>query len=190
MPEPARTRLGPGEAEVYVYTFKEGLLSPVAHDLKLRAAAFEIAVEGEKVRASFDPARIEVVSAMRDGRPDPEALSAHDRAEIERNIRRSVLEVERYPEIRFEGTFSREGESAEVYGQLHLHGVTRPVSLSVHQSDGELLGQVRLDQRDFAITPFRALMGALKIKPEVEVELRLPAALLSAAGVQTEARGS
>ena len=37
-------------------TFREGLLSPLAHDLVLRVTAFEIAVDpaGPRVEASFD----------------------------------------------------------------------------------------------------------------------------------------
>ena len=60
---------GPRDAEVLVFTFKHGLLSAMAHDLKLRATSFEVEVDEEhrRVRAKFDPASLRVVSAMRDG---------------------------------------------------------------------------------------------------------------------------
>src|SRR4051812_4209200 len=39
-----RMRIDPASAECLVYTFKEGLLSAVAHDLKIRVERFEIEV--------------------------------------------------------------------------------------------------------------------------------------------------
>ena len=53
-------------AECFVYTYKEGVLSAVAHDLKLRVGAFWLTVDPQDsaVSASFDPNSIEVVCAM------------------------------------------------------------------------------------------------------------------------------
>ena len=46
-------------SEAFVFTFKDGLLSPLAHDLKLRVTKLEI---GEK-RATFDASSLRVESA-------------------------------------------------------------------------------------------------------------------------------
>ena len=53
-------------AECFVYTYKEGVLAAVAHDLKLRVGAFWFTVDPQDsaVSASFDPNSIEVVCAM------------------------------------------------------------------------------------------------------------------------------
>ena len=53
-------------AECFVYTYKEGVLSAVAHDLKLRVGAFWLTVDPQDsaVSASFDPNSMEVVCAM------------------------------------------------------------------------------------------------------------------------------
>jgi hypothetical protein len=38
------------------------------------------------------------------------------------------------------------------------------------------VGRARIDQRDFGITPFSAMMGTLKVQPHVDIEVRVPLA--------------
>ena len=142
---------------VEVLTFKEGLLSRVAHDLKL---AVEARVEDGV--AVLDPAALRVVTAMKKGREAPKTLSDKDTRSIEQSMRDEVLHVTRFPEIRFEAS-SVEGD--RVSGTLTLHGVSKPVVLTFRGG----VAKVRLDQRDFGITPFTAMMGTLKVQPVVEV---------------------
>src|SRR4051812_23286860 len=94
------------QAECTIYTFKEGLLSPVAHDLAIRVGRFEIDWDeaAPRIDARFDATSLRVIAAMRGGRPDPGALSDRDRAEIERNIARDVLASATFTEIRFTST--------------------------------------------------------------------------------------
>ena len=66
-------------AELLVFTFKEGLLAPLAHDLKLRAESFELTVEESgdsfNIRLEVDPRSLRVFSAVKDGQDTPDALS-------------------------------------------------------------------------------------------------------------------
>ena len=175
-------RLGSGEAEVTVYTYKEGLLSRVAHDLKLAVTRFEIVLDGEAVRATFDPASLKVLAVMKGKVEDRGALSERDREEIEANIRGPVLHVDRFPEIRFEGTVRRRPEGrreGQVEGRLTLCGVSRDLVVPVSHRPPHLIAKARLDQRNYGIEPFRAFMGALKIRPDVDVQVRLPEAMLA-----------
>ena len=58
-----------------------------------------------------------------------------------------------------------------------MAGTTRPVSFEVEVgSDGQVKGIVPLTQSEWGIKPFTAMMGALKVKDDVEVvlEARLP----------------
>ncbi len=142
---------------VEVMTFKEGLLSRAAHDLKLRV---EARVEGGV--AVIDPAALRVVCAMKRGKEAPRALSDKDKRSIEESMRDTVLEVRRFPEIRFEAS---EQDGDRVRGTLKLHGVEKPVTLSFRGG----VAKVRLDQRQFGITPYSAMMGALKVQAGVEV---------------------
>ena len=57
-------------------------------------------------------------------------------------------------------------------------GQTRPVTLDLTGSpDGRLKGSIAVVQSQFGIKPFSAMMGALKVKDEVEVsfDVALPA---------------
>jgi polyisoprenoid-binding protein YceI len=168
--------LGPPDARVTVFTFKEGLLSKMAHDLRIAVGRFEIAFEPEAVRATFDPTSLTVVSPVRDGRDAPGLLSDRDLRSIEDTIRRDVLESRRFHSIRFTGAATSHGDDARtVEGTITLHGIDRPLRVDLHRNAGRWLSRVELDQRDFGITPYKAMLGTLRIQPRVLVELSLPA---------------
>src|SRR6185503_13246878 len=90
-------------AECLIFTFKEGMLSAVAHDLKLRVDEFEVALDqpSKAVAAIFNPESVRVVNAMRDGHEDPGALSVENKKQIELNIRLDVLKAREFPDIIF-----------------------------------------------------------------------------------------
>jgi polyisoprenoid-binding protein YceI len=157
------------KAEVLVFTFKEGVFSAVAHDLKLRATRFRVDVDGETVKADFELSSLVVVSAMKAGRDDPHALSATSRAQIERNMMKDVLETRRFPIARFEST---QVTPEAVEGRLTLHGVTRALRGT---RSLPTVAEFRFDQRDFGIKPYSALLGTLKLQPQVLVRVTLPA---------------
>jgi YceI-like domain len=165
-------RYGPPSAEVLVLVRREGLLSAVGHDVALRVARFEIEVDGDPptaaVRARFDPSSLEVVSAIRGDREVP-GLSAADRQQIERNVH-EVLRPDLHPEI----TFSAVAGPDAATGEVTVHGVTRRLAVPWRTEGSRRVAEVPLDQRDFGIPPFRALMGTLKVKPLVLVRVRLP----------------
>lgn len=167
--------LGPDRAQIRVFTYKEGLLSTVAHDLQIAVRRFQITVEdtpeGITVRAEIDAGSLEVVSAMKAGALDPGTLKDKDKAEIAGNIRDDVLHVSRHPSIRFESTSL---EASTLRGRLTLHGATREITLSLQDSPGRRRAELKLDQRDFGIKPYSALLGALKVQPVVKVEIELP----------------
>lgn len=164
------------DAECLVFTFKEGLLSKVAHDLKIRVTSFELSVEEGSVKGTFDPTSLRVVCARKDGRDDPSALSESDKAKIEENIRKDVLETKRHGTITFVSSeVALEGDRATVKGELTLHGVTRPITAQVTREGDSWTTEVPLRQPDFGIKPFSAMLGTLKVQPEVRVRLRVPA---------------
>lgn len=154
-------------AECRVFTYKEGLLSAVAHDLEIDVARFEVEIADDaSITASFDPTSLRVVDSIVDGRRVPGSLNAKDRAKIEANILSDVLHPKKHPTIRFEST---EVTEASIRGRLELHGRSRVIALRRTGDEAE----VTLDQTDFGIKPFTAMLGTLKIKPAVRVRLRL-----------------
>jgi polyisoprenoid-binding protein YceI len=171
-------RLGPSDAACHVRTCREGLLSSFGHDLELAVTSFDIRVDEVQraVDASFDPTSLRVVRALRDGVDLTDRLSDGDRRTIEDNIRRDVLEADRHPEIRFRSTRVVDVEGGfDVTGRLLLHGTERDVILPLRRVDDRYTAEVRLHQPDFGIRPYTALLGALKVKPEIAVRLSLPA---------------
>jgi len=169
---------GPDQATCEVLTFKEGLLSPVAHDLLLRVTAFQITVDpaAPAVSAELDAGSLRVVSAMRDGRPQTGALRSPDAKEIEATIVREVLHANRFPMIRFASArVSRTEAGYEIAGQLTLSGTTHPLELHARRDGGRLSTEVRIHQPDYGIRPYRAMLGTLRVKPEVVVRVTIPA---------------
>lgn len=163
-------RFDASTAEVLVFTFKEGLLSAVAHDLKLRVGRFTIEEDGGRLTGTFDVASLQVVCAVKQGADDPAALSSANRAEIEKTIVHEVLDARRHPQVRYEAS---QVSAQRVEGQLTLRGVTRPLPGVRRDEGGRRVAEFELDQRDFGIKPYSAMLGALKLKPEVQVRVSL-----------------
>jgi polyisoprenoid-binding protein YceI len=164
-------------SECLVFTFKEGLLSRLAHDLKLQVERFSIEVDDEtrRIDATFDPTSIQVVCARVDGRDDPSMLSAGDKKKIHDNVVKDVLRVKKHPEIRFQSTnVVARGEGYAVDGTLHLHGKAHGLQASIRADGPRWLTEVRLHQPDWGIKPYTAALGALKVKPDVLVRLSVP----------------
>lgn len=171
-------RFDPNNAECRVFTFKEGLLSAVAHDLELIVRRFEIdlADDRSRVRAHFDPRSIEVVDAIVDGRRAPDTLSARDKAKIQSNIVSDVIPVKKHPDIRFESTEVEHADGGwRVHGRLELAGRTKDLLVQTKRDGDTDVAEVVLHQPDYGIKPYSAMLGALKIKPDIRIELRLPA---------------
>jgi hypothetical protein len=166
-------------AECLVFTFKEGLLSAFAHDLKIRVTRFVIDVDetGRVGEARFDAHSLRVVSAMQDGVESPDTLSDDDKRQIERNIVHDVLAGERHPEIRYVATAAVERDEAlDIDGRLTLHGVERPLAARARRDADRYVAEIWLHQPDFGIRPYSALLCALRVKPDVlvRVEARIP----------------
>lgn len=164
-------------SECLVFSFKDGLLARLAHDLKMQVERFSIELDEEsrRIEATFDPSSLQVVCAQIDGRDDSSALSNGDKKKIYDNITKDVLRARKHPEIQFESTevVSR-GDGFLVEGQLQLHGRSRAIQVDVRPEGGRWVTEVTIHQPDFGIKPFTAALGALKIKPDVRVRVSVP----------------
>jgi hypothetical protein len=153
-------------AEVLIFTLKDGLFSAVAHDLKLKVTRFRIELDETSVRAEFDADSLRVVTAMKDHVEHRAGLSPALFPQIEKNAAQAVLESRQFPTITFAST---EVTPHEVQGVLTLHGQARAIRGKRVASGAEF----SIDQRDFGMQPFSAMMGTLKVKPEVRVTVTL-----------------
>lgn len=164
-------------ADCFVFTFKEGILSPIAHDLKLRLSRFEVRVSEElRIEARFDASSLRVVAAVRNGSLDHRALSSKNRADIESSIAADVLHPMRYPHIRFVSTeVERRGDGYVVRGDVSIKDRSRSLTLQARKAGARIVAETSLHQPDFGIKPFSAMLGALRIKPDIRVQIELPA---------------
>jgi hypothetical protein len=166
--------LHPPQIQCLVFTYRDGVLSRVGHDLKLRVNDWQLEMNGNEITATFFSESLKVVSAWKDGRENRRALSRGDVRSIEDNIRKDVLKTGRFPEITFTGTVQPEGDEAvHVAGDLEIMNRTRPLALDARLQDGVWVAETQIDQRDFGIKPFKAFLGALRIVPELDVEIRI-----------------
>ena len=171
--------VGPADGEVLVLTYREGVAQKVGHDLILEATAWQAVVEvdddGQPISVSLeaDPRGLQVRQGLHGAKP----LSDADRASIRENIVKKVLGTQ--PVTFHSSSVETVDGTVAASGQLVLRGTARPVAFEgTLDPGGRVTGTLTLRQSDWGITPYKALMGALKVRDEVKVrvDLRLPAA--------------
>jgi hypothetical protein len=162
-------------AECLVYTSKDGLLSALGHDLTIRVTSFSVDVDASSlaIQARFDAGSLKVVSATHGG-PSGD-VTDDDKRKIEGNIVNEVLKTSSFPEIRFVSTSVTPSDGGfRVTGELTLHGQTRPLTVQSRPEGGKQVAKIEINQPDYGIKPYSAMLGALKIKPTVTVQIALP----------------
>ena len=159
------------------------MLSKVAHDLKIRVTKFSLAWDGTTLTARFDPRSLRVVEAMVKGRESSSALSDSDKKKIEKSIVADVLHPRKHRSIEFESSeVVSEGKGYRIKGELTLHGVTRPISAKVNPAGGRWGTRLTINQPDYDIEPFSAMLGTLRVKPKLRVQLSVPDSALPLPG--------
>lgn len=170
-PAPGRYRFDTGRSLARVFTFKEdGLLSPMAHDLELHTRAFgghvEVSEDAAQVSLTIDLWTLEV----------EKPLSGLQKREAEKTLQKKILADRSKARAVLQGSVARATLAFE--GSLSLLGsAAKPLSAPctlVDLADGGFTartGRIRLLQTSFGITPYKAMMGMLKLKDGIEVEL-------------------
>jgi polyisoprenoid-binding protein YceI len=183
-------RVDAGETRLTVHVYKEGLGSGFAHDHVVEATDMTGTVE-------YDPARPESSSIVIEARTatlrvdDPAArrrlgvegeLSDSQRADVAKAMRApDQLDVARYPAIRFASTrIVPEGDGRlQVTGGLTIRGVTRevtfPATVALEASVLRARAALRFLQSSFGYRPYSALLGAIRNKDEVSLDVELVA---------------
>ena len=174
----AMTTIDQKQGECFVFTFKEGLLSSVAHDLRMKVQRWSIAwdPEARTIDARFDASSLVVDTVMRDGHPAPGVLDAKDRDKIAKTTKDDVLDAGHHPEIRFRAQVPA-GATA-VRGDLTLHGKTSPATVALRQEGTAWVAEATLHQPDWGVKPYSAMFGTLKVKADVKVRVSVPAELV------------
>ncbi|MDX6410381.1 MAG: hypothetical protein QOE13_3452 [Gaiellaceae bacterium] len=147
----------------------------LAHDLVLTANKWNgtLNVDAENPAASsatlsIDPRSIEIVEAV----GGMKSLSDKDRRDIGKNIDEKVLQTGKFPELKFESTSVSGSEpNFNVAGNMTIVGTTRPVNVNLNVNGTTVTGKASISQKDFGIKPFSAMMGAIKLRDDVDFEL-------------------
>jgi polyisoprenoid-binding protein YceI len=165
-------KLGPENASLQVNTYREGVGAKVGHDLVLDVTRWEATIDlapdpsGSSIRLTADPHSLEVREGLRGIKP----LTGKDRAEIPKTIDAKVLGGS---PITFTSRSVRGGAGGDplvVEGDLTLAAQTRPITAELAMTDdGHVTATIPVTQTTWGIKPYRGLMGALKVRDDVEV---------------------
>jgi polyisoprenoid-binding protein YceI len=164
--------LGPQNAALQVKTYREGVAQKVGHDLIIDvtrwAAQLNLNGDSSSIMLECDSSSLQV----REGHNGVKPLSDKDKAEIVKSIDEKVL---RKQPIRFRSTSMQpKAGGYAVQGELSIGDKANPVSFDLETSGGRVKGVVPVVQREFGIKPYTALMGALKVRDEVEIVVDAP----------------
>jgi polyisoprenoid-binding protein YceI len=164
-------------SKVTVHVQKQGLFAAFAHNHVISAplASGHLDAAKRTINITFRAQDMKVL--------DPDA-SDNERSTIESTMKSAqVLDPARFPEITFistsveipaaEAAGTSSGTHYLVRGNLTLHGVTRPVDMSVTLSGTHYSGKVTLKQTDFGITPVKIAGGAIRVKDPIEIDFEI-----------------
>ena len=155
---------------ITIHVGKSGLLSAAAHEHKIDAP-----ISSGTIRESPAPhIEFTVETAKMTVRPDPK-IDAKTQATIQTDMEEMTLETKKFPEIAFRSSRIEKVADGQwkVDGDLLLHGVSKPVSLTVKQTGDSYTTHTVLKQTDFGIKPISVGGGMIKVKNEVEIDFQI-----------------
>lgn len=172
------------KSKIEIHVGKEGFFSVFGHDHLIAAKEFS-------GKAQLDPQKMEESSVALSVASksltvlDP-GESEKDKAEVQKTmLGDKVLNVEKYPEIRFTSTRvasakkTNDGWELTLEGKLALHGVEKTARFPLRvRLDGDTLraqGEVSLLQTDYGITPVKVGGGAVKVKDKLKLRFDIAA---------------
>jgi polyisoprenoid-binding protein YceI len=166
--------LGPDGASLEVRTYREGMVAKAGHDLVIEVTRWDATVEiaadpaGSTIQLSADPRSLRVREGIRGLKP----LTDKDRGEIAENIDDKVLHGQPIG-FRSSAVWLVDGDRRlTVEGELMMAGSTRQVAAQLDVgADGRVSGTIPLTQSAWGIKPYRGLMGALKVRDELEITI-------------------
>lgn len=164
-------------ATCQIFTYKEGLLSTLAHDLRINVTSFVIELDDSdtSINARFEAGSLHVDCAMADGVERRDLLSRESMKEIDDNILKDVLDAATHRYIFFcSASVTKEDSSYRIKGTLTLRSREKEILFAARNEDGHYFAEAWLNLPDFGIKPFSALFGAIRIKPDILIRIIIP----------------
>lgn len=168
----------PGKGQFLILVGKSGLFSAFAHDHTVEAKEITGCAEvngsdlaRSSVELTFPAGKIVVL--------DPN--EAKDRPKVQETMETEVLQVQKFPSIRFRSTAVRPDPKKPnafiVDGQLTIRDRTQPVAVpaqvSVESGLIRARGEYTFRQTAFGIKPVRVAGGTVSVKDELKVRFDL-----------------
>jgi polyisoprenoid-binding protein YceI len=162
-------QIGPSNGSLKIKTGREGAAAKAGHDLVLEAKTWDGTVEigdNASVTLNVDPGSIEVESGSGGAKP----LGDKDKGDIKKSMKDKILGSS---QITFKSSeVQADNGSMNVRGDLSIAGGSDSINVPLTVGDdGTVRGSVKLSQSAFGIKQFKALMGALKVSDQVEVQI-------------------
>ncbi|MDQ1358338.1 MAG: hypothetical protein QOJ52_274 [Acidimicrobiaceae bacterium] len=172
--------IGQQDGKLLVNVYKDGMAAKMGHDLTLEASSWSGKADidpddpsASSVSVSTDASSLEIAEAKGGAKP----LSDSDKRDIKKSITSKILTN---GAISFESTaVSGTPPRLQVKGDLTINGQSQPVTLDLNVDDnGHATGTTSFKQTQFGVKPFSAMMGALKVKDNVDItiDVQLPTA--------------
>lgn len=165
-------KIGPGSGSLTIKTGREGAAGKMGHDLTLSVGSWSATADFDNgsIELTADPGSIEVVTGTGGAKP----LTDKDRKDIKKSLANKILGSS---QISFtSSSVDGNGGQLSVSGNLSIAGGSSQVSVPLSVNANKISGSATISQSDFGIKQFSALMGALKVKDQVtiEIEAQLP----------------
>lgn len=167
-------------ADLNVYARRQSgtALGRMGHDLKFAVDAFDIDLDLDAgtMSARVDAASVVPVdSIIWESREETGELSDGDRREIKQRMSADIFELDEFPAIEFSADSLEEtDEGWHVEGTIEMHGERAPVSFDAIRVGDRVRAEGTLDHTEVGIEPYSAMLGSLKVDPEVVVEFEGP----------------
>jgi polyisoprenoid-binding protein YceI len=175
---PAGTHaFGPQDGQLKLKVYREGVASKMGHDLVIEVKDWsaKVDVNPDDPSQSSIEATAQVPSFnVVEGTGGAKALTRSDKADIKKNIDEKILTGSPTITFRTTGGPTENGTKVSVPGELTINGTTRPITVDIQVDGDKARTAFKVVQSDFGIKPFKAFMGALKVRDDVEVELEVP----------------
>jgi hypothetical protein len=163
---------------IRIFTFKEGLLSRFGHDLQFTLGRVEIDVADGRLKGRFWTESLELQGVVKNGRVDPDALSAGDQKKIVQTATYEVLKVAAFPAAELEANIDAGRDGLEIHGTLTLVGQRRALPrVKAESIGGQVVVALTIEPSRWGIRPYRAMAGALRLKDRVDIEVAVEADL-------------
>lgn len=158
----SRLELSSVDGWLRVNTWKEGLLSKMGHDLLINIEDFSLVMEGELEGPWKADLTVKKDSFQA---TEPTSLSAKDRADIHKNI------CKVFPsDIKFVGEIKRDSETKLLAtGKVSVGKNQAPIRFYFDLDGQQASGRVSLTHSALKLKPFKAPLGVIRIKDQVDV---------------------